>query len=170
MVNYSEKEIVELLQINGPIGVCDGMRISSLPYFERLFISWLKFNGLSCGVEGNLYERTGYDLSLYKTIAFNTQGEAKQAGAFDKIIGSFSKENLKVVVVGNEKAYFKVKDLAGKLGIKLIGFDYYIPMIAYSKMQTVFTETGTQPPPNLLDDIWENDFEGLLFDPGKKFG
>lgn len=164
-MDYTQAEVVKLLIKNDPIVVCDGSSIS--PFFEKHFLSWLKFQGIPASIEDKLYEREDFDLSSYKTIAFNTQGDEKLKEPFEKIIKSFSKENLKVVIIGNEKSYFKVKDLAEKLGIILIGFDYYVPMIMHNKMRDAISGLGIKVN---LSEVWEvDDLPGLFYDPKQKF-
>lgn len=163
-MEYTEPVIIQLLKENLPIAICNGTETGRLPYFENCFASWLKQNNLPYALEENLYQKASFDLSQYKTIAFSTQGEEKLRTAFENIIKSFSKENLKVVIVGNQTSYLRVKDLANKLGIQLIYFDYYVPMMKLNEMNQVAKKLD--PPFRVdLDDVWDTDIADFFFDP-----
>lgn len=161
-MSYNSSAVVELLKENMPIAVCNGTRIG--PHFigfENWLISWLESNLIPCTKEDNLYNRESFDLSKYKTIAFNTQGEERLAAAFEKIVNSFSKENLRVIIVANSISYLKVRDLAGKLGIKVIYFDYSIPKETYSDMKAL-----CEGVPVNEKEVWEDAImPDLFFDP-----
>lgn len=167
---YSKLDIINILKENSPIAVCDGTSISRVFFFENCFLSWLTFNGLIAKVEDNLYKREDFNLSKYKTIAFNTQGEKSTQSSFEKVAKSLSRENLKVIVVGSDKAYFRIKDMAKILKVKLIGFDYYIPMKQYARMLEAVREADTNVSVT-MDDVWEedDDLELMFFDPEKKW-
>lgn len=164
---YSQSEVAKLLKENGPITICDGTEMPHLPFFGQLFLSWLKFNGLTTSIEDKLYERENFDLSKYKVIAFSTNGEENRRKSFEKIIKSFSPANLKVIVIGNEVSYLRIKDLTEKLGIKVVVFDYYKPMIFYSKMKR---DVGDMVEIS-LNEMWAMDvLPEMFFDPKEKWG
>lgn len=164
---YSQPEVAKLLRENGQIAICDGTEIPRLLFFGQLFLSWLKFNGLTASVEDKLYERENFDLSKYRAIAFSTNGEENRRKSFEKIIKSFSPANLKVIVVGNKVSYLRIKDLTEKLGIKVVVFDYYKPMIFFSKMKR---DVGNMVPTS-LNEMWAMDvLPEMFFNPKEKWG
>jgi hypothetical protein len=173
-MDYTQTEALQLLVENSPIAICDGFRIGNVLFFENCFRSWLTSQGIGgrATVEDNLYEREDFDLSSYKTIVFNSQGDKSTQSSFEKIVKSFSKDNLKLVIIGSDKSYFRVKDMADKLGIQLIGFDHSIPMGIYTKMLESVQRAQIKVTVT-LNDVWEMDEEdlpGLFFNPKLKFG
>lgn len=163
--------VAELLQANTPIAICDGHPISVESTFELYVASFLQANNIvDFKMEGSLYTREKYDLSKYKTIIFDTQGETGDTEKFQKIVGSFSKEKLKLIIVGSDTAYFKVKEMAEKLGITIIYLNVWDAFGEHEQKR----EDWRNDPAAIDDcpeikDIWKIMKEDVFWDPKEKF-
>ena len=161
-------DVINLLKENCPIAICDGMQLQRDSFFELYAGSWLRRNELEFKLEDSLYYRSDYDLSKYKTIFFESSGMMIGGDEkFAKILGSFSKENLKVIVVGSEYAYRKIESLAKKLKIKVIFFEKMpAEMWVFQAREEAEKKQSEYP---LIDNCWSNIIGDLFLDPDKVF-
>ncbi len=166
---YSNKEMKDIFHANLPVAICDGGIIKMGSYFEIYMFSWFQSHGIEFEREEELYYRNDMNLSKYKTIVFDTQGGSSPGkNEIEDIMSSFSKDNLKLLVIGGEEAYRKVKTLAENLDIVVIVADIWNAWAEIEQLKEDFRNDITDQPPN-IHDIWKKDFPEMFFDPKERW-
>ncbi len=166
-IPYSMKtpDVIQLLRANSPITICNGKPLQMDDFFEPLLMSWLATHKISFEIEDNLYHRSDYNLSKYRTICFSrTEGASNDN--FEELKKSFPKENLKLVIVGSILAYEEVKILAEKLHIDLLQFEGEHVWGWFYEARDKWKNSRTLKKIPELGDYWKkNPKEELFFDP-----
>ena len=147
-------DAIELFKSNSPIGICDGGPVNENSLFHICAASFLSSHGIKNTIEDNLYTKDTSHLSQYSTIFFETLGYRSRDDDFKKIVSSFSKENLRMVVVGSKEAYTKIENIAKALNINVLYFDYVYPFGSFQSQRENWNNTDNINSVPDLNKIW----------------